>query len=451
MQERFALVGLAVWDLISVAMSYNLVYWRRLGDWPGLTTGLSVLLSVWVAVSYLLGRYSARPIKGWRDSKFLRLGVVVALVLAVFVFHSWFFVVIDAGTRFRGFLIPLLVLASIFSISAQILVRRHGRNVPNWMLVLADYERSILQKELNSSVLHSTSIPRLLSTEDFESLLSQIGNIDVHYADVVVAISSQVSLNEDSVERLLALRGQGLQIRSLVDWCEIVLQRVPPELIDQRWFIDADGFSIQPGRLAWRLKRLFDVLGALLLICLSAPLMILIMLFIRLEDGGSIFYSQIRTGLYGERLRIWKFRSMRENAESDGIRWASINDSRVTRFGGLMRRLRIDELPQLFSVLKGELSLIGPRPERPELEKELELKLPHYRIRHWIRPGLSGWAQVNYPYGASVEDSRMKLSFDLFYVRNAGFFLDLLILIRTMRLVLNAEGAQPISTSSEEL
>jgi lipopolysaccharide/colanic/teichoic acid biosynthesis glycosyltransferase len=264
---------------------------------------------------------------------------------------------------------------------------------------------------------------------------------------VTVAISSQARLNDDAVERLLGLRGQGIQIRSLIDWCEIVLQRVPPELIDQRWFIAAEGFSIQPGRLAWRWKRLFDVFGASLLIGLTAPLMLLVMVLIRLEDDGPIFYTQIRTGLYGERVKICKFRSMRQDAESDGIQWASRNDPRVTRLGLFLRRLRIDELPQLFAVLAGELSLIGPRPERPELEKALEAEIPHYRIRHWIRPGLSGWAQVNYPYGASLDDSRMKLSFDLFYVRNAGFLLDLLILFRTIRLILKAEGAQPFSSS----
>ena len=155
---------------------------------------------------------------------------------------------------------------------------------------------------------------------------------------------------------------------------------------------------------------------------------------------------------------MYKFRTMKNNAhdlrgeledlnKNDEVIFKIENDPRIIKGTQVLRNFSLDELPQLFLVLSGKLSLIGPRPERPQWEKELELKLPHYRIRHWIRPGLSGWAQVNYPYGASVEDSRIKLSFDLFYVRNAGFFLDLLILIRTMRLVLKAEGAQPISKS----
>ena len=152
----------------------------------------------------------------------------------------------------------------------------------------------------------------------------------------------------------------------------------------------------------------------------SAPLLLVAALLIRLEDGGPILYSQIRTGLYGEAIRIWKLRSMGQAAEREGARWASRDDPRVTRVGGWLRRLRIDELPQLVAVLKGDMSLIGPRPERPELEETLENVIPHYRVRHWVRPGLSGWAQVCYPYGASIADSRMKLSYDLYYLRKIG-------------------------------
>jgi lipopolysaccharide/colanic/teichoic acid biosynthesis glycosyltransferase len=164
---------------------------------------------------------------------------------------------------------------------------------------------------------------------------------------------------------------------------------------------------------------------------------------IRLEDGGPIFYGQQRTGLYGDSIKVWKLRTMGINAEASGAQWSRRDDPRVTRIGSLLRQTRIDELPQLVAVLRGEMSLIGPRPERPEIESGLELVIPHYRTRHWIRPGLSGWAQVCYPYGASVEDSRMKLSYDIFYLRNANLMLDLLILIKTFRLVSLGQGAVP--------
>jgi lipopolysaccharide/colanic/teichoic acid biosynthesis glycosyltransferase len=231
-------------------------------------------------------------------------------------------------------------------------------------------------------------------------------------------------------------------------WAELHLHRVPPELFSSRWLVQAEGFELQPGRWGWRLKRYGDVLVSLLLLLASAPLLLLAALLIRLEDGGPVFYSQNRTGLYGETIRIAKLRSMRVEAQAQGARWASRNDPRITRVGHWLRRLRIDELPQLLSVLRGEMSLIGPRPEQPELEELLQDQIPHYRVRHWVRPGLSGWAQVCYPYGASVADSRMKLSYDLYYLRNANLMLDLLILLKTVRLVLQARGAIPSSPPS---
>lgn len=154
-------------------------------------------------------------------------------------------------------------------------------------------------------------------------------------------------------------------------------------------------------------------------------------------------YSQIRTGLYSQRFKIWKLRSMSEESEEEGALWASENDPRITKVGYWLRKFRIDELPQLINVITGEMSLIGPRPERPEFEQRLERTIPHYRVRHWIRPGLSGWSQVCYPYGASVNDSRIKLSYDLYYIRNFSPWLDGLIFLKTLRLVARGEGAIP--------
>ena len=162
------------------------------------------------------------------------------------------------------------------------------------------------------------------------------------------------------------------------------------------------------------------------------------------RDVGRFARSQERTGLFGSIIRVWKLRTMHTKAEAVGAQWAQRDDPRITRIGAWLRRTRIDELPQLISVLKGEMSLIGPRPERPEIELDLEERIPHYRSRHWVRPGLSGWAQVCYPYGASIEDSRKKLSYDIFYLRNANLFLDAFILIKTIRLVFRAEGAVPL-------
>jgi len=178
------------------------------------------------------------------------------------------------------------------------------------------------------------------------------------------------------------------------------------------------------------------------LLVAASPIMLLTALAIRFESPGPIIYRQERVGLGGRSFMCLKFRSMSVDAEKDGVaRWATRADPRVTRVGRLIRKVRIDELPQLISVLRGEMSFVGPRPERPSFVKELKEAIPFYDIRHSVKPGLTGWAQVRHTYGASVEDARKKLQFDLYYVKNHSLFLDLLVLIETVRVVLFGEGA----------
>jgi exopolysaccharide biosynthesis polyprenyl glycosylphosphotransferase len=190
-------------------------------------------------------------------------------------------------------------------------------------------------------------------------------------------------------------------------------------------------------------KRTFDLLAALFLLVLTAPIMLLAAIAIALESGAPIIYRQERVGARGEKFMLLKFRSMVRDAEQNGeAQWAAVNDVRVTRVGRLLRRMRIDELPQFVNVLKGEMSFVGPRPERPCFVEELSEKVPFYAVRHSVKPGITGWAQVRCSYGASVEDAVRKLQFDIYYVKNHTFFLDLLILLETVRVVLFGEGAR---------
>jgi exopolysaccharide biosynthesis polyprenyl glycosylphosphotransferase len=399
---------------------------------------VAILILLWVGSSYLLGRYSS-PEQGQQDSKRKRLvttAIVPLLVLTcVVVVVSWGLKVEDPRT-FRSFLLPLLGTVFAGSALGQIWITNWRRPGQRWLLVGDGEELDILRRELGSES-HTHQL-LFCDGDDLGALnLPEADNIDA------IAVSESARLDDSLLQDLLARRGSGSSICSLVVWAEQHLQRVPPELFSSRWLVQAEGFELQPGRWGWRLKRLGDLVVASGLLLLTAPLLLAAAALIRLEDGGPIFYGQQRTGLYGERILIWKLRSMRQNAERSGARWASRNDARITTVGNWLRRLRIDELPQLVSVLSGDMSLIGPRPERPELELDLEEKIPHYRVRHWVRPGLSGWAQVCYPYGASIEDSRMKLSYDLYYLRNANLMLDFLILIKTLRLVARGQGAVP--------
>jgi exopolysaccharide biosynthesis polyprenyl glycosylphosphotransferase len=213
------------------------------------------------------------------------------------------------------------------------------------------------------------------------------------------------------------------------------------ETLKSSWLIYGRGFPQGWARRA--VKRAFDVVMASILLVVAMPVMVVAAIAIFLESGRPIIFRQERVGLGGRSFRLLKFRSMQPDAEKDGVpRWASDSDPRITAVGQLLRRARIDELPQLFNVLRGEMSFVGPRPERPFFVAQLTEQVPFYGARHSVKPGVTGWAQVRYSYGASVEDSVRKLELDLYYVKNHSLLLDLVILVKTVRVVLLGEGAR---------
>jgi exopolysaccharide biosynthesis polyprenyl glycosylphosphotransferase len=189
-------------------------------------------------------------------------------------------------------------------------------------------------------------------------------------------------------------------------------------------------------------KRLFDIAASGLLLVLTLPVIVLFALLVKLDSKGPAFFRQTRVGLYGQHFQLIKLRSMRADAEKDGAKWADKDDPRITRLGKFIRKVRIDELPQVWTVLKGQMSFVGPRPGVPGFVSDLEQELPYYAERHMVKPGITGWAQINYPYGASIEDARHKLEYDLYYAKNYTPFLDLLILLQTLRVVLWPDGAR---------
>jgi len=240
---------------------------------------------------------------------------------------------------------------------------------------------------------------------------------------------------------LLACRLAGVRVTELSTFFERTRGEFPIESLKASHLIFGEGF--RQGRVRTFVKRTFDALCSLVLLVLAAPIMLLTAIAIKLESPGPVIYRQQRVGRGGRVFNVLKFRSMHVDAEGDGQpRWASPNDDRVTRVGRFIRHMRIDELPQLFNVLAGDMSLVGPRPERPFFVDQLSGQIPFYGLRHSVNPGVTGWAQVRYSYGATVEDSVRKLQFDLFYVKNHSLVLDLVILIETIGVVLLGKGAR---------
>jgi sugar transferase (PEP-CTERM system associated) len=257
-------------------------------------------------------------------------------------------------------------------------------------------------------------------------------------SEIVVAADERRGL---PVRQLLHCKLAGIRVVDFLDFWERETRTIDLEALKPSWLFYSDGFRCGP--LDAFLKRAFDIAVSLGLLLLTLPLLLVTACLIKLESPGPIFYHQARVGLHGRDFTILKFRSMRTDAETDGRpRWASERDPRITRVGAIIRKLRIDELAQVFNVLRGDMSLVGPRPERPFFVAELARAIPYYSERHWVRPGITGWAQVNYPYGASTEDARIKLTYDLYYVKNRSIFLDFMILLQTARVIFWNYGAR---------
>jgi sugar transferase (PEP-CTERM system associated) len=243
------------------------------------------------------------------------------------------------------------------------------------------------------------------------------------------------------MEELLQCKLSGVKVTDLSAFFERERGQLRLDSLNASWLIFGEGF--RQNNLRETVKRAFDILASGVLLIIGLPFMALTGLAILLEDGTPILYRQERVGQGGRSFNILKFRSMRKDAERDGKpRWATTQDDRTTRVGRVIRKLRIDELPQIFNVLRGEMSFVGPRPERPFFVQELSQEIPYYNTRHSIKPGITGWAQVRYPYGASLEDSVEKLQYDLYYVKNHTLFLDIMILIETVQVVLWGKGAR---------
>ncbi|MDP3872685.1 MAG: TIGR03013 family XrtA/PEP-CTERM system glycosyltransferase [Pseudomonadota bacterium] len=243
------------------------------------------------------------------------------------------------------------------------------------------------------------------------------------------------------LRELLDCKLAGVTVNDLSSFFERMRGQVRLDSLRASWLIYGDGFRQGIGRTV--VKRLFDVLAASVLLIVTAPVMLLAAIAIALESGFPVIYRQERVGQGGRTFKVLKFRSMRLDAEADGKpRWASNSDDRVTRVGHFIRKTRIDELPQIFNVLHGDMSFVGPRPERPYFVDQLTDQIPFYAARHSVKPGITGWAQVRYAYGASVDDAVQKLQYDLYYVKNHTLFLDMLVLLQTVRVVLTGDGAR---------
>ena len=412
---------------------------------PQLVTFAVTLETAMVAV----GAYGALSLQSMR---FAVARVLVAVSLGV-IFQSIVFFLVPALTFWRSNLFVAMVLGAALLIAVRLFFGRviGGEMLKRRVVVLGAGQRAerlaLLGARAESSFVvagfvamgePAQSIPGATPRQDIDNLAAHV--VDLRATEVVLAIEER--RNALPLKDLLRVKTTGVQVSDFASFLERETGRIDLQSVNPSWLIFSDGFS--SGRmLSSAFKRAFDVIASLVLLVLTVPIVIVFAALIKLESKGPAFYRQRRVGLYNEPFDILKLRSMRQDAELHGKAvWAEKDDPRITRIGRFIRKVRIDELPQCWSVLKGEMSFVGPRPERPQFVEDLERELPFYAERHMVKPGITGWAQINYPYGASVEDARHKLEYDLYYAKNYSPFLDVLILLQTLRVVLWPEGAR---------
>jgi exopolysaccharide biosynthesis polyprenyl glycosylphosphotransferase len=396
---------------------------------------LLVLALIYLSLGWLFGSYTLLKRSRLRWSQLLlRLASTAAGSVAAGALLGWLLrASAEISLLHRGSLIPLFGLLIPWSALVRLALRQ-GRT-PSlqsaWQIVALPQEAEAVGQEWRRGA-STTAVPPVL---DYSPTLWSRQS-----PSSAIALSSGVAAEANVQQFCQTVVGQGHPVLSLASLAEQALQRIPPRWVGDQWLMFSSRIDGERSTVEQQLKRFADVALSILLLLVASPVLALAAALIWLEDGGAVIYRQQRTGLLGQSFSVFKLRSMVPEAEDQQALWAQEGDARITRIGRWLRSTRLDELPQLINVLRGEMSLIGPRPERPELEVRLEAEIPNYRLRHWVRPGLSGWAQVNMPYTSSVEDSELKLSYDLFYLRNAGLWLDLLILAKTIKVVLKAAG-----------
>lgn len=293
------------------------------------------------------------------------------------------------------------------------------------------------KQELKEEILKSRFYKLKYDENDIDKIYDIIDKFKVN---TVIDFDANILKNKKITDKILERKMQGLKFYDYTTFYEIFFKRLPINVLDKSYFIKEDGFNSYQDEVKKNIKRIFDICFAIFILIFAIPIMIISSIIIKLESKGPIIYSQERIGQNNEEFKIYKFRSMRSDSEKDGPKWASENDNRITKFGNIMRKTRIDELPQLYNVLRGDMSFVGPRPERQFFINQLEKDIPFYNLRHTVKPGITGWAQINYPYGASVEDSYRKLQYDLYYIKNYSILLDILIILDTVKIVVFGKG-----------
>ena len=438
--------------MLAAEAGWLLRLWQLDGEGGDTAARLPNMLAFSVAIQTAMVAVGVYSVQALYSVRFATARLVAAISLGILALSLLFFIFPPVA-----FWRSSLLYAVWFALFAMVAVRILFRDIltsgrfRRRLLVLGDGSRAARIEALTQRPGAGMAVVGFVAMNDGPSAVgSAVNRADIpslprHLlalgaTEVVLALEER--RNALPLNDLLKIKTTGVEVHEFSTFLERETGRVDLDSLNPSWLIFSDGFSAGRRLSSWG-KRLFDVVVSLSMLLLAAPVILVAAIAVKLESKGPALYRQRRVGRYGETFDVIKLRSMRTDAEVGGKAvWAQKDDPRVTRVGRFIRQTRIDELPQAWSVLKGEMSFVGPRPERPQFVADLEERLPYYAERHVVKPGITGWAQINYPYGASIADAREKLEFDLYYAKNYTPFLDLLILLQTARVVIWPEGAR---------
>ncbi len=440
-------------DIIGLLASFNIAHYIRfnahipylLGSWDILWMFFLILLILYIFDLYKLGSRTLGM------NSYLRLIVAVVFASTCIIVIGYITDSIFGGGEYGVFgRLAFILSLGIFTLWGIfwrfIFMIKLYENQTTKLLVLGvgdsarqlqqDFIRHRMRGELiflseKKEIMEESSIITAGTLNDIDKFI----NPDL----TGIVISTEIPLSDEIKEKLMNLRLQGVKIHHIISFYEEYWHKVPVSHLHETWFAMASGFNLLHDPIGMKIKRIMDITFSLLLLIGASPVMLVTAILVKLTSRGKIFFSQERVGQNGEIFMLYKFRTMYDGSDK-GNKYTEKNDSRITPIGNFLRLTRIDELPQLFNVLKGEMSFIGARAEWTRCVADYEDVVPYYKLRHLLKPGITGWAQVNYPYGASVEDAEEKLKYDLYYIKNYSIWLDLWILAKTVKVVIFGKG-----------
>jgi exopolysaccharide biosynthesis polyprenyl glycosylphosphotransferase len=436
-----------VWNLfdilvmsIGLYVGYSWFAWSPEGAWVGLSWGQTWIIQsiTFILAGLIFGLYEKKTLL--RRSRIVArsvLSVITAVALTYIVIYLFMY-----STQSRRVLMiaagVYLLLAGSFRLTVCSFVSQYSRN---FLIVGTDRKSQLTPNSQGDALSRRYRLAGYVALDPIEigreidgypvlGTIDQITHICKQYHVSEVVVGRAAAKNSWMVDRTLKCLELGCRVTNLSTFYEEVLSEVPATLLEPNWFLFADLKHYNEAQLI--IKRAIDILSSLFGLAVTLPFWPIVALLIKLDSQGPVFYSQTRVGLNGRLFKLYKFRTMHIDSERNGHTWAAPNDPRVTTIGRYLRKSRIDELPQLWNVLLGTMSVVGPRPERPEFVEELASQIRFYNERHLVKPGLTGWAQINYRYGASVADAQRKLQLDLWYIKHMSIELDLTVILRTM-------------------